>query len=65
MKERVLVHQFTSYVNLYDTTLNVETAMKEINNYFDEQREIKRKEDQRGNFHPPVREASREPLFQQ
>jgi len=44
-------HQYTSYVNLCHTAVNVDRAMKERNNYFNEQRGIKRKEDQQGNFH--------------
>lgn len=43
--ERMSVHQYTSYMDLYDTTVNVERVMKERNNYFNEQRRIKRKED--------------------
>ena len=51
IKERISVPQCTSDVNLYGTMLNVERAMKERNNYFNEQCRIKRKEDQRWNFH--------------
>jgi len=36
VKERMSVHQYTSYVNLYDTVVNVERVMKERNNYFNE-----------------------------
>jgi len=35
-------------VDLYDTAINVERAMKEKKSYFNEQRGIKRKEDQQG-----------------
>jgi len=45
IKERMLVHQYTSYVDLYDTAVNVERMMTERNNYFNEQHGIKRKED--------------------
>jgi len=51
IKERMSVHHYTSYMNLYDTTVNVERAMKDRNNYFNEQRGIKRKGDKRENFH--------------
>jgi len=50
IKERMLVRQYTSYIDLYDTAVNVEMAMKERSNYFNEQRGIKRKGDNRGNF---------------
>ena len=46
IKERMLVHQYTTYVDLYDTTVNVERVKKERSNYFNEQCRIKRKEDQ-------------------
>lgn len=36
IKERMLVRQYTSYMDLYDATVNVERAMKERNNYFNE-----------------------------
>jgi len=45
IKERMSVHQYTAYVNLYDTSVNVEMAMKERSNYFNEQRATKRKGD--------------------
>jgi len=48
--ERMLVRQYTSYVDLYDTADNVERAMKERNNYFNKQRGTKRKGDNRGNY---------------
>ena len=32
IKERMFVHQYTSYVDLYNTTANVERAMTERNN---------------------------------
>ena len=50
IKERMSVRQYTSYVDLYDTAINVERAMKEQSNYFNEQRGTKRKGDNRGNF---------------
>jgi len=37
IKERISVHQYTSYVDLYDTMVNVERVMKERSNYFNEQ----------------------------
>jgi len=46
------VCQYTSYVDLEMTSVNVERAMEERNTYLNEQREIKRKGDQRENFHP-------------
>jgi len=36
IKERMSVRQYTSYVDLYDTTVNIERAMKELSNYFHE-----------------------------
>ena len=38
IKERMSVCQYASYVDLYDTSVNVERAMKERSNYFNEQR---------------------------
>ena len=46
----MLVWQYTSYVDLYNTAVNVEWAMKEGSNYFNEQQGTKRKGDNRGNF---------------
>jgi len=39
------MHQYISYEDLYDTTMNVERAMKEKNDYYNKQRENKRKGD--------------------
>jgi len=39
-------------MDLYGTTVTVERAMKEKNDYFNEQCRIKRKADRRENFHP-------------
>ena len=50
IKERMFVHQYVSYVDLYDTAVNIERAMKERSNYFNEQWGTKRKGDNRGNF---------------
>jgi len=50
IKERMSVCQYTSYMDLYDTVINVERAMKEMSNYFNEQQRVKRKGDNRGNF---------------
>ena len=50
IKERMLVHHYTSYIDLYNTAINVERAMKEKSNYFNEQREVKREGDNSGNF---------------
>ena len=36
LKERMSVRQYASYVDLYDTAVNVERAMKERCNYFNE-----------------------------
>ena len=36
-KKRMLVHQYTSYVDLYDTGINIKRAMKERSNYFNGQ----------------------------
>ena len=49
-KERMSVRQYASYVDLYDTAVDVERAVKERSNYFNEQRGAKRKGDNRGNF---------------
>ena len=46
IKERMVVCQYTSYVDLYDTEVNMERVMKERNICFNEQRRIKRKRDQ-------------------
>jgi len=46
------VHQYISYVDMYDTAINVERAMKEVSNYFNEQQRVKRKGDNQGNFQP-------------
>ena len=50
IKERMSVHQYFSYVNLYDSTINAERTMKERSNYLNEQWGVKRKGDNRGNF---------------
>jgi len=47
IKERMSVRQYTSFMDLYDITANVERAVKERNNYFNGQRGFKRKGDQR------------------
>jgi len=44
------VRQYASYVDLYDTVVNVERVMKERNNYFNEQRGTKREGDNQGNY---------------
>jgi len=36
IKERISVHQYTSYVELYGIAVNVERPMKERNNHFNE-----------------------------
>jgi len=36
INERMSVREYTSYVDLYDTAVNVERAMKERNNYVNE-----------------------------
>ena len=36
IKERMSVRQYASYVDLYDTAVNVERAMKERSHYFNE-----------------------------
>ena len=46
IKERMSVRQYTSYMDLCGTAVNVEKVMKERNYHFNEQRGIKRKEDQ-------------------
>ena len=43
IKERMSIRQYASYIDLYDTAVNVERTMKERNNYFNEQRGTKRK----------------------
>ena len=55
VKERMSVQQYASYVDLYDIVVNGERAMRESTNYFIKQRGIKRKGNQRDNFHPKVR----------
>ena len=45
MKEIMSVHQYTSYVDLYNTAVNMKRAMRERSNYFNEQHGIKRKGD--------------------
>jgi len=50
IKERILVRQYTSYVDLYDNAVHVKRAMKEQNNYFNEWKGTKRKGDNRGNY---------------
>jgi len=35
-KERMSVRQYTTYVDLYNTAINMERAMKERNNHFNE-----------------------------
>ena len=50
IKERMSIRQYTSYIDLYDTTVNVERVMKEQSNYFDEQRGAKRKGDNWDNW---------------
>jgi len=47
IKETMSVCQYASYVDLYDTAVSVERAMKERSNYFNEQRGTKRKGDNR------------------
>jgi len=59
IKERMSVRQYTSYVDLYDTAVNVERAMKERSHYFNEQRGTKRKGENRGNFQ--MQEQDRRP----
>jgi len=36
IKERMSIRQYASYIDLYDTAVNVERAMKERSNYFNE-----------------------------
>jgi len=50
IKERMSVRQYASYIDVYDTTINVERAMKERSHYFNEQRGTKRKGDNQGTF---------------
>jgi len=52
IKERMSIRQYTSYIDLYDTAVNIERAMKEQSNYFNEQQGVKKKGDDRGNFQP-------------
>jgi len=59
IKERMSVRQYASYVDLYDTAINVERAMKERSQYFNEQRGTKRKGDNRGTFQ--MQEQNRRP----
>jgi len=50
IKERMSVRQYAFYVDLYETVVNVESAMKERRNDFNERWGTKRKGDNRGNF---------------
>ena len=43
INERMLGSQYTSYVDLYDVAVNVERAIKERIDYFNELRGVKRK----------------------
>ena len=45
IKDKMFVCQYTSYVDMYDTAVNVEKATKEGNNCFSEQHGTKRKGD--------------------
>ena len=54
IKERISMQQYASYMDLYNTAVNVEREMRERSNYFNEQCGIKRKRDQRKNFYPKV-----------
>ena len=63
IKGRMSVRQYTFYVNPYDTMVNIERAMKERSNYFNEQRGTKRKGDNRGNF--PLQQQHRQPAGNQ
>jgi len=49
IKERLSVLQYIPSVDLNDTAVNIERAMKEMSNYFNEQRGVKRKGDNPGN----------------
>ena len=53
IKERMSVRRYASYIDLYDIAANMERAMKERNNYFNEQRGTKRNEDNWGGFQAP------------
>jgi len=55
IKEKMSVHQYTSYVDLYDNAVYVERAMKERSNYLNEQRGLKRKGDQTSNLKNRIR----------
>jgi len=52
IKQRISVRQYASYVDLYDTAVNIEQVMKEWSNYFNEQCGTKRKGDNWDNFQP-------------
>jgi len=60
IKKRMPVRQYTFYVDLYDTMVNVERAMKERSHYFNEQRGAKRKGDNRETFQ--TQEQCRRPV---
>jgi len=49
LKEKMLVRHETSHNNMYDTAVNVESATKEKNEFYNEQRGMKRRGDQRNN----------------
>ena len=67
IKETMFVQQYTFYMDLYDTVVNVERAMRERSNYFNEQHGVKRKGGSARELplSGVVQEASWEPLFQQ
>jgi len=42
IKEKMSVRHYTSYENMYDTMVNIEKATKEKNEFYNEQRGMKR-----------------------
>ena len=49
IKERMSVHRYASYVDLYDTAVNAVRVIRERSNYFNDQHGIKRKGNQQEN----------------
>ena len=51
LKERMSVRHYAWYEYIYDTVVKVERAMKDMNQFYNKPRGIKRRGDQRGNHH--------------
>jgi len=51
LKERMSIRQYTSYEDMYDTTVKVERVMKEKNEFYNEQWGIRGIEINKRNHH--------------